>query len=492
MASVADLVQEHTSFPDPVVTHLERLVAGWGVLSDLCFADLLLFVPVMDSSESFVVVGQVRPTTSQTLHMDDLVGHIVDNDERQIVSRAWTLGSVVEDEVPVAKRGERARLVCIPVRFEGQIVAIMTKESPLQVGRRPGQLERVYIEVFERLARMVARGEYPFPVDETQFAETPRVGDGVLVLDASARVEYASPNAVNALHRLGLYAGIDGLRLDEAGLEQSAVSASYLTRVPQVEEVGGGETSVIIRCVPLLDHGTVTGALVLLRDVSDIRRRDRLLMSKDAAIREVHHRVKNNLQTISSLLRIQARRMDNSAARHALQESERRVRSIAVVHEILSRDTADEVDFNDILPSLIRMAEDMGSSDHLLRITTHGEAGSLQAAVATPLAVVLNELLQNAAEHAHPADSEEEAHWELAVDVELSRREDELRVVVRDDGVGLPPDFSIDHTSTLGLSIVRDLVGTQLGGKIEMHNDGGTVVEITIPVDHVVDDLAAI
>ncbi|HMC38789.1 MAG TPA: sensor histidine kinase [Acidimicrobiales bacterium] len=493
MGTIADLVQEYSDFEHPVVTHLERLVAGWGVLSDLCFADLLLFVPVQDSKDSFVVVGQVRPTTSQTLHLDDLVGHVIETDERPIVARAWALGSVVEDEIRIARRSERARLVCIPVRWQGELVAIMTRESALSVGRRPGVLERVYVEVFDRLARMISRGEYPFPVDETHIAETPRVGDGVLVLDASARVDYASPNAVNALHRLGLYAGIDGLRLDEAGLEQTAVSLAFQTRLPQVEEVGQAETSVIIRCVPLLEQGTVTGALVLLRDVSDLRRRDRLLMSKDAAIREVHHRVKNNLQTISSLLRIQARRMARGEARHALEESERRVRSIAVVHEILSRDTTDEVDFNDILPSLVRMAEDMGSSDHPVRITYRGAAGSLQAAVATPLAVVLNELLQNAAEHARPAtDDHAGGGKELSVDVELSRRDDELRVVVHDDGVGLPPGFSIGRTTTLGLSIVRDLVGTQLGGRIDMRTDGGTVVEITIPIDHETDDLAAI
>ena len=116
----------------------------------------------------------------------------------------------------------------------------------------------------------------------------------------------------------------------------------------------------------------MTGSLVLVRDVSELRRRDRLLLSKDAAIREVHHRVKNNLQTISSLLRLQSRRMPSGQVRHALQEAERRVRSIAVVHEILSRDTADEVDFNDILPSLVRMAEDLGSDDRPVRITPTG------------------------------------------------------------------------------------------------------------------------
>ncbi|HET9076852.1 MAG TPA: sensor histidine kinase [Acidimicrobiales bacterium] len=496
MATLADLVAEHTVLEEPVITHLQRLVAGWGVLSDLCFADLLLFVPVMGSSESFVVVGQVRPTTSQTLHLDDQVGHVIDTDERRIVSRAWKLGTVVEDEVRIPGRTEPARLVCIPVRWQDQLVAIMTRESALSVGRRPGLLERVYVEVFDRLARMIARGEYPFPVDETHVAETPRVGDGVLVLDASARVDYASPNAVNALHRLGLYSGIDGLRLDEAGLQQTAVSLAYQTHLPAVEEVGDGETSVIIRCVPLLDQGAVTGALVLLRDVSDLRRRDRMLMSKDAAIREVHHRVKNNLQTISSLLRIQSRRMAPGQARHALEESERRVRSIAVVHEILSRDTADEVDFNDILPSLARMAEDMGTSDRPVRISYRGEAGPMQAGVATPLAVVLNELLQNAAEHAWGASVDGSGApagtGPLHVDVELKRVGTDLHVTVRDDGVGLPAGFSIADTPSLGLSIVRGLVGTQLGGTITMRSDGGTVIDLVIPVTNSSDDLESI
>jgi two-component sensor histidine kinase len=222
-----------------------------------------------------------------------------------------------------------------------------------------------------------------------------------------------------------------------------------------------------------------------MRDVSDLRHRDRLLMSKDAAIREVHHRVKNNLQTISSLLRIQSRRLAPGESRHALEESERRVRSIAVVHEILSRDTTDEVDFNDILPALVRMAEDMSSSDRLVRINIRGAAGELQASVATPLAVVITELLQNAAEHALPADG-----GELTVDLELERTDSSLRVTVHDSGVGLPPDFSIETTSTLGLSIVRGLVGSQMGGTISMRNEAGTVVELVIPVNQPSEDLA--
>jgi two-component sensor histidine kinase len=234
----------------------------------------------------------------------------------------------------------------------------------------------------------------------------------------------------------------------------------------------------------------MTGALVLMRDVSDLRRRDRLLLSKDAAIREVHHRVKNNLQTISSLLRLQARRMPSGPARQALEESERRVRSIAVVHEILSRDTTDEVDFNDILPSLVRLAEDLSSMERPVRITYAGAAGRLHASIATPLAVVITELLQNAAEHAFPAAARtRRPHLSLRVEVVLTRGDNDLRVTVRDNGVGLPADFSVDETTSLGLSIVRNLVRAQMGGNIAMHTDHGAVVELSIPLNAAGDDL---
>jgi two-component sensor histidine kinase len=300
-----------------------------------------------------------------------------------------------------------------------------------------------------------------------------------MTLDAAARVEFASPNAVNALHRLGTYRGILGASLAELGLEHSPVPAAFNGMVPVAEELELGDVAVFIRCIPLLDQGKVTGALVLVRDVTDIRRRDRLLMGKDVAIREIHHRVKNNLQTISSLLRLQARRVPKGVARHALEEAERRVRSIAVVHEILSRDTADEVDFNDILPPLVRMAEDLSSTASPVKVTWSGEAGEMGAQVATPLAVALNELLQNAVEHAFVSHSEE---LQPEVHVLFDREGDELYVQVKDNGSGLPVDFSIDKTTSLGLSIVRGLVKSQLGGKIRMYNSGGTVVELVVPV----------
>jgi two-component sensor histidine kinase len=291
---------------------------------------------------------------------------------------------------------------------------------------------------------------------------------------------------------MNLQSNVDGLRLEEAGVaDLTAVARAFATALPVTEELEQRpDVTILVRCIPMLEVGAVTGGLLLLRDVSDIRRRDRLLLSKDAAIREVHHRVKNNLQTISSLLHLQARRVEAYDARKALEEAERRVRSIALVHEILSRGATEDVEFNEILPALVRIAEDIAEPPVGARFTYSGDAGELPAEVATPLAVILNELLQNAAEHADPDGRREGVP--LVVEIRLSRGEGAVEVEVRDNGGGLPAGFSIDETRSLGLSIVRDLVRTQLGGTIEMRNDHGTVVDLEIPVKVRPDSLASL
>jgi two-component sensor histidine kinase len=288
---------------------------------------------------------------------------------------------------------------------------------------------------------------------------------------------------------MGVNATVDNHTLSELGVEEGAVVRALSTGRPVIEEIERRpDVIVLINCIPLLDGSSVTGGMVLLRDVTDLRRLDRLLLTKDAAIREVHHRVKNNLQTISSLLRLQARRLEPGEAQKALREAERRVRSIAVVHEVLSRDPGDEVPFDDIVSALVRMAEDSVVGPEIeIRVT--GDLGEVGAGVATPLAVVIAELIQNALEHGFGSNepdgeaADQPARPQIAkghVDLTLENDGFSLRIQVRDDGVGLPPGFDVHETNTLGLSIVRDLVESQLNGTILMSSRGGAVVDITI------------
>jgi two-component system, sensor histidine kinase PdtaS len=491
MATLTELARFHTALDGRAVNHLQRLVAGWGLLADFCFADLLLFAPTVDAQdgERFLVLSQVRPSTSQTVYRADWIGTVVDEEERPVVTRAFRLGEIIEGEATVAALKERVRVLAIPVRCRGEVIGVLTRESAPSFGRQPGELERTYVDIFNRFARMIAAGDYPFDAQDAETEEAPRVGDGVILLDSTGRVEYTSPNGVSALHRIGVHANTEGLRFDELGLDDTLVQTAFSIMAPVTEELEGqADVSVLIRCIPLIDHGAVSGAVVLTRDVSELRRRDRLLLSKDATIREIHHRVKNNLQTISSLLRLQGRRFSSPEAKVAIEESVRRIRAIALVHETLSREAGDDVAFVEIVRPLARMVEEgMSSEDRPVRFTVEGDAGFLPATVATPLSVVLNELLQNAIDHAFPPTLDLQAEPGSVV-VELRNDGERLQARVIDDGVGLPEGFSLDASIGLGLSIVRTLVTSELAGTISLERGTaggdrpGTIVRLDVPV----------
>jgi len=524
MPTPAELALSHTDLKPDELEHLQRLLGSWSVLADLSFSDLLLLVPVhgrhdggpdADKDEDqdeddpeLIVLGQMRPNNRPTLVDQDLVGQTVNESQWTLVARCLHSGEIVRGTIHHPTLGEQVPVENIPVRYDGHIIGALLRVSLAPLKGPTSMYERTYLDVFERLADMVAQSAFPFPDEDVGTEEAPRVGDGVVVVDADGRVEFASPNALNAFHRMGIYAQAEGRRFGDLDLEESAVEWALATGRPVVEEVERRpDVIVLVHCIPLLSHGVVTGAMILLRDVTDVRRLDRLLLSKDAAIREVHHRVKNNLQTISSLLRLQARRVGDRAARVALHEAERRVRSIALVHEILSRDPSDQVPFAEIVVSLVQMAEDSVVSSQPVVIAVHGDLGEVAADVATPLAVTVAELLQNAVEHAFDPEgpaalgsgaSGSESGLEGAggsaglapvghVDLTLTCSETALHVEVRDDGQGLPEGFDIENTTSLGLSIVRDLVVSQLEGTIAMEalapsDGGGTRVAISVPV----------
>jgi two-component sensor histidine kinase len=488
VTSLPELARLRTDLDGPELAHLQRLVGSWGLLADFCFADLLLYAPESSANSGrFIVLGQIRPATTQTVYRRDWVGTVVPDEERPIIASSYRLGEIVEGTVVIPGLREEVRVLAIPVRLDGRVIGVLTRESALTFGRQPGELERTYVAIFNRFARMIAAGTYPFDTDEPEPEEAPRVGDGVMLLDAHARVVYTSPNSVSALHRVGVHANAEGLRFRELGLDETPVMMAFSLPGPVTDEVEvGPEISVLFRCIPLVEQNEVSGAVVLVRDISELRRRDRLLLSKDATIREIHHRVKNNLQTISSLLRLQGRRLASPEAKAAIEESVRRVRSIALVHEILSREAGEDVAFAEIVRPVCRMVEEaFHSPERPVSCRVDGDVGHLPAQVATPLAVVLNELLQNAFDHAYPEEKELDGGQ---VVVRLLRTGDELIVRVVDDGAGLPDGFEIDRSTGLGLSIVRTLVTSELGGSIRLWSGEdntdrpGTTAELRVPL----------
>ena len=243
----------------------------------------------------------------------------------------------------------------------------------------------------------------------------------------------------------------------------------------------GTEFPVEISLSPLR---TAQGLLVMsiIRDITDRRRAEEQIQAslreKEALLREIHHRVKNNLQITSSLLRLQARQIDDPAARALFDATQDRIRSMALVHEKLYQSTnLSRIDFGEYVQTLGGLLfNSFGIDSAKVRLDVSGNGVYLNIDVAVPCGLIVNELLSNALKHAFHDDRGGSIRVSIASD------ENRCQLVVADDGAGLPSSVDIDSAPTLGLRLVRGLV-EQIGGTIDTVATGGTEYRIAFPME---------
>ncbi|MBM3500917.1 MAG: sensor histidine kinase, partial [Armatimonadetes bacterium] len=270
-------------------------------------------------------------------------------------------------------------------------------------------------------------------------------------------------------------------------------SGGPLTRLPEgppagatvlarSEDVGGHTWDFDVagvvyrrRDVPL-DRAGEPRLLTTLLEVSHLHKGQWPVSTRSAAFQEIHHRVKNNLQTISSLLRMQARREVAGPARESLRTAIGRVQSVAFVHEALSLDGAEEVDLKALASTLAEAAlHDMPGPPGRISSAVIGPRLMIPATRATQAALVLNEAIQNAVTHAFPGERGG------SLTIRFEAEPDGIRIVIQDDGVGLPAGFLLARSKTLGLQIARTIVESDLGGRLEVAGEAGTRVTMRLP-----------
>ncbi len=477
MASIEDYVQGRSSLSADQIHRLRELVADWQLLSDLSFADLILWVPLRKDFKSwptgYVAVAHIRPTTAATLFPHDVIGEEISYGSRPHIDQALSGAEIIRDTQPEPLGEFMVKEETIPVMVEDQVIGVISRHRNSELMRQPSRLELNYREIAHNLYRMIAEGTFPYLDAGSLFDPAPRVGDGLIRLDVNGVISYASPNARSAFSRLGWISEVEGHVLGDVAQSlarvrpdaheetiASGLTGKALKRV-EIENVGG---TIDFTVLPLIRGGDRIGAIVMLNNVTELRRRERELVTKDATIREIHHRVKNNLQTVSALLRLQARRIEDPGASAALNEAVRRIASIALVHETLSNSRDSSVAFDDVLDSLVTHALELSPRMNELRIDRTGQFGSLEPRIATPLALVITELIHNALEHGL-------AHEGLALGIHVSSTASELSVTISDDGVGFPEGFDIATSPNLGLQIVRTLTENELRGNLSLETD---------------------
>jgi two-component sensor histidine kinase len=415
-----------------------------------------------------------------------VVGDLIAYSPEHLVSEAYLGGKIVETSEGKLQAGIPVDTHAIPVRQSDRVIAVVEQHTSLLGVRAPSSLEQSYLGTAAELAKMITTGAFPMPADAGYLAFTPRVGDGFIRIDAAGEVEYASPNALSAYRRLGLIGDLIDEHLPTLtaelfpagpGLVDDSVQSVLSGRTVRRAELVSGEAHLAVRVLPLLNGRERLGAIVLCRDVSDLRSKERQLVTKDATIREIHHRVKNNLQTVAALLRMQARRIESPEAKVALTDAMSRVASIAIVHETLSQAYDEIVEFDRVADRLLRMVGDVAASWGGVSAVRLGSFGLLSAEVATSLAMVVTELCQNAVEHGLAETSGEVRVIPTALD-------GRLRVEISDDGRGLPEGFDWRTSRSLGLSIVATLVA-EMEGTFELGRQPagpGTRAVVEIPL----------
>ena len=487
---MSELVTANGRTGEDDLNWLHALLGDLQLLADLAFADIVLWTPA--GEDDFVAVAHARPSSAATLFYRDFVGQSVKQDWRRLVTDAFERGEILDSSAPDWFEETPTRVRAVPVlrrtspsagpqRVIGPI-AVLTRHTNLSEARMPSRQELTFNDCANDLFRMIATGDFPTLTAPTAPRRgAPRASDGLIRLDVDGTVLFASPNALSAFNRIGFSGELEGQTLVEAVTDLLPEHLKFDETLPLVvtgkapwrTEIEARGSTLSLRAIPVRHDEERVGAIVLCREVTELRNQEQELITKDATIREIHHRVKNNLQTVASLLRIQARRSNSEEARESLAQATRRVSAIAVVHDTLSQGLAQTVDFDTVFDRVLMLITEVASSHHTrVHPMKRGAFGVLPSDYATPLALALTELVTNAVEHGL-------AGREGTVVITAHRANEGLTVSVRDNGAGLPEG---KVGTGLGTQIVRTLIEGELGGLIDWHTMSGRGTEVTIAV----------
>jgi two-component sensor histidine kinase/PAS domain-containing protein len=488
-------LEEASAGPYAACTHLsdadrallDQVAGHLPLLADLTHADAVLFARADDQ---VIVVAQAQPVPVPSPYaLPVAVGRTMAREEAPLVFRALFDGRVRNQATtPTVIRGAPVLQEVFAVRnTHGEIVGALRSEMLLIEHERQRKRDVRFRRAIARARELIIAGRLRGGEKLGRLG----VHDGIMVIDSQGRIEYLSAPAEYLYRRLGYADNLVKTQLQELETNEYICFKAMERGVCLEQRVQEHDLVWIKRVVPLVSgddrrwpsrliargRGVPTGAVVAIEDVTDELRKEQELKIKTAMIQEIHHRVKNNLQTIAALLRLQARRTGTPEVADQLRESIGRIISIAVVHEFLSLEETSAINIHEVSNRILAEVRN-GVLDHSrpISLTLEGmRSFTLPAQQATSCALIINELVQNAVEHAFvglPGGS---------IVVRLAEQGDSLYVEIHDDGRGLPHDFDSAHQGGLGLQIVRSLVREDLKGEFELTNGQGVHAVVSFP-----------
>ena len=468
---------------------LERIEAGLAITADVSRADVIHYCRGAEGAE---VIAQAQPHSISSLYRQSQVGHVVSLAEQPLVFRALQEGRAGSRHGDLPGGTPVVQEVYPVHNSSGDVIAALGVETNLIAHERHRRRHRSFQRAVRWLQGMAIRGELPEAAALSPFGEW----DGIVYVDAQRRIAYLSGIANNLYRRLGYLLDLRGTLLADLQTgDEALVRRAMETGRCLEEERREGRRLWNRKAIPLrpqeptglrrwrppwaVPSSQVAGALVMVRDLTEERLREEELRLKATMVQEVHHRVKNNLQAVASLLRMQARRLEGQPeARQALQEALGRILSVAVIHEFLSEAEEQRINIRDVCQRIIAQLRAVNiTPDREIRLEVQGPSIYLPSRQATACALVVNELLENALKHGY------QGRETGAITVTLRDGGDVVGIDVQDAGGQLPEDFDLDREAGLGLQIVRTLVEEDLRGRFDLRANGGVTAVIVFPKD---------
>jgi len=465
----------------------QRIIQGMPLVADISRSDMLLYGAVSDREAS--IIAQARPHSLSPIYPSGLVGRrIGPQDEPYLFRVLHQRRSAQGERVRIPGTAPIVQVVYPLFARQGRVMGALSIETHLFEHERQQRRRRPFQRALRWLQQMLLRGELLNLEGISPFGEY----DGIMVVNTGRRILYMSGIATNLYRRLGYLKSLVGQRLpDLATADDGLISHALDEGVCLEEEVQERGRILIKKAIPLLSRGRripwlgqrwlrsdpyLVGAMLTIHDDTDVRQHDLELRVKATMIQEIHHRVKNNLQTVAGLLRLQSRRVSSQEAREVLMEGVQRILSMAVVHEFLSGEEGQAINIHDVAQRILTQTQRaMMDPGQEIALGVSGPSIYLPGKQATACALIINELVQNALEHGY------ELRRRGQIDVILEDIGDRVGIRISDDGRGLPEDFNPRGRESLGLEIVRRLVEDDLGGTFELRDEGGVLATVLFP-----------
>lgn len=455
--NLRELCMKYVKLSDGEISEILTMAELLPAIADIEEADV--FIDCLMPSGDSLVVAEAKPTKVPSSYKGSVVGMIATKENEPAVARTFRLGvGTRQMKATTQEQGVTIQTV-EPIKPDGRVIGVLIREKRTSEEIQPSEKLHLSMNRYEAIAAAVTK----IRPGNNWLAEC--IDEALLLVDQSGIILFRNRIAEKMYKELGYVEDIQNqpyanVRLTGGDADTDEYDYSY-------EEALVGSRIISVKTVPI-ESGYYSKA-VLMRDITRQKEQEKELILKKTAIREMHHRVKNSLQTIVSLLNLQTRKSDNDEVREVLTETMNRILSIANTHELLASEVTDDVSLHEVLGNLNNNITRAFSGSRKITITVDGDDFKVDSDIATSVSLVVNELIQNAVKYAF--SGRKEGH--IGIHVRHGGFYSEL--TVEDNGVGY--DASDQSREHLGMSIVRSVVRDKLRGEIKISSgSSGTTI----------------